>query len=147
MVNAMLLAEYILYTCMKQGEPISNLQLQKILYFIQGKYLAQKGVALFEDDFEAWQYGPVIRSVYSKYCGYGASSIVMVNQPQEKLDKDISDFINPIIQKLRKWDVWSLVQETHEEGGAWDRTFENGKGKYYIIPKNEIKREFLSREH
>ena len=60
MVNVMLLAQYILYTCIEQGEPISNLQLQKILYFIQGEYLSKIGKPLFEADFEAWQYGPVI---------------------------------------------------------------------------------------
>ena len=146
MVNVMLLAQYILYTCMEQGEPISNLQLQKILYFIQGEYLSKIGKPLFEADFEAWQYGPVIRSVYSKYCGYGASDIVMLNAPTEKLTQNIRDFIDPIIKELREKDAWELVKQSHMQGGAWDQTFRGGEGKYYVIPKDEIKKEFLSRE-
>lgn len=142
MVNVMLLAQYILYKCMNDGKSITNLQLQKILYFIQGKYLSKMGKPLFEVDFEAWQYGPVIRSVYSKYCGYGASDIVMLNAPTEKLDENICRFIDPIIEELREKDAWELVDQSHMQGGAWDQTFRGGAGKYYPIPKDAIKNEF-----
>lgn len=142
MIDVMKLAQYILYKCIREEKPISNLQLQKILYFIQGEHLAQKGTPLFDKDFEAWQYGPVIRSVYSKYCGYGASSIVMLNKPCEELDSEICKFVDPIVDRLREENAWSLVEKSHKQGGAWERTFQDGKGRNYVISKDEIKKEF-----
>ena len=48
-------------------EGITNLKLQKILYFAQCAYLALYDKPLFEDEVLAWEYGPVISSVYNKY--------------------------------------------------------------------------------
>ena len=143
MIAVMNLAQYILYKCMKDGKPINNIQLQKILYFIQGEHLAQKGVPLFDKDFEAWQYGPVIRSIYSKYCGYGASGIVMIAKPSKELDDEVCKFVNPIVEELREQNAWSLVEKSLTQGGAWEQTFRGGARKYYPIPKDAIKNEFL----
>lgn len=142
MINVMVLAQYILYTCMEQDNPISNLKLQKILYFLQGEHLAKMGEPLFDADFEAWQYGPVVRNVYSKYCGYGATDIIMVNKPNEMPEQEVCSFVDPIVKKLCVLDAWELVDKTHTEGGAWDQIYQNGKGKNYVIPQKKIKDEF-----
>ena len=76
MYKAIDVAKYIVNKCIDDGYPISNLQLQKILYFIQRYYL-QKDDQLFDDDFEAWQFGPVIPAVYYKFCGQGVISMVL----------------------------------------------------------------------
>ncbi len=141
MINIMALAQYVLHMCMNQGEPISNLQLQKILYFIQGNHLAKKGELLFDADFYAWKYGPVIPDVYYKYCMNGASKIRNVEEPGE-ISSEIKDEIDPIIQKLRVLYPWDLVKETHNVGGAWDKTFQNGKGERQRISIEAIREEF-----
>lgn len=143
MVDVMSLAQYILYKCKSNGKPINNLQLQKILYFIQGEHLAQKGMPLFNKDFEAWKYGATIRSVYSKYCGYGVSKIIMIDKPSKKLDSKVCNFVNPIVDELRELYPWDLVKRTHSIGVAWNKVYQNGKGENYVIPKSEIKKEFL----
>ena len=50
---------------------LTNLKLQKLLYFAQAKHLKVAGEPLFSDDIEAWKYGPVVRDVYNwlKDCG------------------------------------------------------------------------------
>ena len=45
------------------GELVSNLKLQKLLYYVQGFHLAVFGEPLFEEEIEAWMYGPVVPSV------------------------------------------------------------------------------------
>ncbi len=57
------------------GELISNMKLQKLLYYCQGFYLASQGQPLFEEEVVAWQYGPVVPVVYHKFKRYGASGI------------------------------------------------------------------------
>lgn len=48
-------------------EPISNLKLQKLLYYMQGFHLAYFDTPLFDDDIEAWMYGPVVPCVYNHF--------------------------------------------------------------------------------
>ena len=68
------LSKYIVTKCIVDGCAISNLQLQKILYYVQKDFLQRDFVA-FSDDIEAWQFGPVVPVVYYKFCGFGAMPI------------------------------------------------------------------------
>ena len=74
--NAIDLARYIISKCSKEQCPISNLQLQKILYYIQVEWLSKNNEPLFNNDICAWQFGPVVPDVYYLYNGYGASKIL-----------------------------------------------------------------------
>ena len=76
MYSAMQIAKYTINKCTTEGHPISNLQLQKILYYIQ-RELLQSGIDGFEDEIQAWQFGPVVPEVYRQYCGFGAIPIRM----------------------------------------------------------------------
>lgn len=49
------------------GELMSNMKLQKMLYYQQGYHLALFDEPLFEDDLEAWMYGPAVPIVYDYY--------------------------------------------------------------------------------
>ena len=60
-------ARYMVNLCIEEKSPVSNLQVQKILYFCQQEYYVKTGTPLFDDDFQAWQYGPVIRDKRGKY--------------------------------------------------------------------------------
>ena len=59
----------------EDSEYITNLKLQKLLYYAQGYYLARKNDPLFKEDFIAWEHGPVIRKVYDEYKKNGAKGI------------------------------------------------------------------------
>ena len=74
MYAALDLSKYIVFKCIKDRHPISNLQLQKILYYIQKEFLNKNDYA-FLDDIEAWQFGLVVPNVYYHFCGFGAMTI------------------------------------------------------------------------
>jgi len=57
------------------GHSVSNLKLQKILYFIQAEFLVVKGIPCFEEEIIAWGFGPVVLEVYHEYKVYGAAGI------------------------------------------------------------------------
>ena len=69
------LADYIIYKCNKDGNRINNLQLQKILNYIQNYYIQAFHRKAFSDDFIESKYGSVVPSVYSKYKNYNNSPI------------------------------------------------------------------------
>ena len=66
-------------------ELISNLKLQKLLYYAQGCVLAITGNILFNDDIEAWEHGPVVPTIYHLYKTFGRSGIEF----DEDFDRDI----------------------------------------------------------
>lgn len=57
------------------GELMSNMKLQKMLYYQQGYHLAAFGTPLFDEDIEAWMYGPVVPCVYDHFKKFGAGGI------------------------------------------------------------------------
>lgn len=132
------IAKYVITKCTNDEEYISNLQLQKILYYIQEKFLKSYRKPLFSDEIQAWQFGPVVPSVYAIFCGYGAMTIE--NEYDVKIDETIRKIIDPIIEIKRKLQPWVLVEETHRPGGAWDKIYGGGRGNREVIPKELIGR-------
>lgn len=137
--SAIDLSKYIVNKCVNDHCPISNLQLQKILYFIQKEYLKKKGKKAFDDPIEAWQFGPVVPNSYYQFYGSGAMKIIRnFDIDIEECDKEICD---PIIEEKRAMSTWKLVEESHKPGGAWDKTFAGGKGNHCRISEELIKAE------
>lgn len=138
MYAAVDVAKYIVTKCIKDETPITNLQLQKILYYIQRDYLRLEGSRLFPDEFEAWKFGPVIPAVYYAFSRYGSQPISKKYLDIE-LEKADCEMIDPIVEKKRVLNPWNLVEDVHKKGGAWDQTFNNGEGYRRIISLELIK--------
>ncbi len=124
-MNAVNLAEYIINKSLPTG--ISNLKLQKTMYACTLDYYKYFNKDLLIDDFEAWQYGPVIPEVYWKYRGYGAEPIRHAPRtyfiellPHEK------DIIDERIWACVNKQPWELVNESHRPDGAWKKTIDMG---------------------
>lgn len=132
--HALDVAKYIVDKCTKEKCPITNLQLQKILYFLQRQHLVEYGSCLFIDDIQAWQFGLVVLDVYYQFCGFGSSAITIIYNIC--LDKETVQLINPIIEDKRKKNPWDLVSETHALGKVWDLTYRGGLGnRKTILPE------------
>lgn len=136
MYSALNIAKYTIDKCTKEMHPISNLQLQKILYYIQREFL-QQGIRAFPEEIEAWQFGPVVPEVYRQYCGFGALPIRM--RYAVNMESDDARIINPIIERKRMLNPWDMVSDTHSTGKAWDLTYRGGQGDHQIIPQELIK--------
>lgn len=132
-------AKYVINYCTKKGSPISNLQLQKILYYIQLNFYRKLDQPAFEDDFIAWQYGPVIEKIYHIYHIYGSSDICKIYPEVERLfvgnDRSVVDFV---INACINISAWELVGKSHRENGPWDKVYRGGIGNGQIIRKEYI---------
>ena len=59
----------------EQEYDISNLKLQKLLYFVQAYFLISIHELCFEEGIEAWDFGPVVSEAYHEYKRYGNMDI------------------------------------------------------------------------
>ncbi|MCM1226509.1 MAG: DUF4065 domain-containing protein [Clostridium sp.] len=129
MLQAKRLASYIITKCTLDGKPISNLQLQKILYYIQGAFYYRFKNPLFADKICAWDYGPVVEDVYKNYKKYGSSTINEIDVNFESTFDKENDSANSqktvdiVIESLREMDPWELVKISHEEGTPWEQNY------------------------
>lgn len=119
-MKALELADYIINTSPKD---LSNLELQKTMYFVELDYCKQTGKSLIDEDFEAWDYGPVVPEVYREFRDYGAESIDRTNKMSisEEIQKDIVD---SSIKRCSQKRPWELVSESHRNDGAWQKTID-----------------------
>lgn len=118
---------------------LTNLKLQKLLYFAQVEHIKETGEKLFPEKIEAWKYGPVVRDVYSWLAGCGPYVITEFDVQLEdtsQIDDETKRFLDKIWDKYKNSSAWALVQLTHRSGSAWDQTFKNGAGeKMEISPE------------
>lgn len=96
------------------GELMSNLKLQKMLYYEQGYHLAKFGTPLFEEEIEAWMYGPVVPVVYETFNSFGANGIepekdeLALSEQEEKL-------FNEVFIAYSQYSAIGLMNKTHQE--------------------------------
>ncbi|MFL8712594.1 Panacea domain-containing protein [Clostridioides sp. GD02377] len=132
--SAIEVAKYILWYCEDRcNHPISNLKLQKILYYVQGKYVANFRKPLFYNRIEAWDYGPVVPDVYFEFGEYNSKAIKNIKPIDFNLfnEKD-ETFINKIVESLVYKDVWDIVEQTHSED-PWKYSYMRGRNEEISI--------------
>lgn len=129
--NALLIAEYIIEYSKRQNYAISNLRLQKLLYFIQAQFLVSFNSPCFMEIIEAWDLGPVVRSVYNKYKRYGSANIYLGSLTLENIMTNIErDNIHLIVDKCSKYSTNQLVDITHNQD-PWREAYYNGNRIIY----------------
>lgn len=68
-------ANHFIELAKREGQPISNMKLQKLLFFAHGHNLGLRGTRLVDEVPEAWDYGPVFPSIYHTFKAYGSQPI------------------------------------------------------------------------
>lgn len=123
----------------EDSEYITNLKLQKLLYYAQGYFLAKKDTPLFEEDFLAWEHGPVIRKIYDKYKSNGANGINYDSDFKINIDEETERILEEVYNEYGQYTAWKLRNMTHEER-PWKTTPRNE-----IISKEKIKDYFRTK--
>lgn len=122
------------------GERLTNLKLQKLLYYQQGFHLAVFGTPLFEEDIEAWMYGPVVPIVYNEYSSYGSSSLPEVRE-SISLSDDEEELFNEVYDAYRDFSAIGLMNRTHKET-PWASVSPHDRGT--IISQESMRKYFLT---
>ena len=111
-------AEKIALYIISTGREITNLLLQKLLYYVKAISGLFEEKSIIMEPCEAWKFGPVFPSVYEKYREFGKQEIEM-NLSKEYVDKllteeekQISDYV---MNKFGIYSAWFLKDLTHLE--------------------------------
>lgn len=142
--SALQIAEWFLnYNRMQMNEEdaeyITNLKLQKLLYYAQGCYLALTDNPLFKEDILAWEHGPVVNEVYQKYKINGARGIQYDEKFCENIDEQTQNILKQVYEVFGSYSAWALRNKTRQEA-PWQNTIRND-----IIDLGLIKKYFKGR--
>lgn len=102
---------------------ITPLKLQKVLYFAQAASLVTRKEPLFNDDFQAWQLGPVIYQVYKEFQKYNADLIPASEGSCENVSPDVQAFLQKVWDSFGRYSSTELVEMTHRHA-PWKDTFD-----------------------
>lgn len=135
------IAEWFLYYnkyIMNQSDAdkITNLKLQKLLYYAQGCYLAITDKPLFNEPIVAWEHGPVVEDVYYKYRKNKSNGINYKGKYDKKIEKEDEDILKEVYDVFAKYSAWGLRNMTHNET-PWKETARNA-----VISIDSIKEYF-----
>jgi uncharacterized phage-associated protein len=106
--------------------PVDNLKLQKLLYYSQAVHLVlHEKTPLFPEDIEAWDYGPVVPSVYHAYKPFGFDIIPGIDEPStlSMLEMRSADMALAGFGNLTGPE---LINQTHHEK-PWKSAYKPGR--------------------
>lgn len=132
------------------GRHLEAIKLQKLLYFCQGWSYGASDSPLFDEDFEAWTYGPVAPEIYHLHAGKtGVGADFNFGGDPEKLDQDQKKLVDAVISAYGGINTFKLVDMTHQRGTPWHHArYPNGnedETPVYSppIPKESLREYFL----
>lgn len=114
------------------ADSISNLKLQKLLYYAQGCYLAIMNEPLFSENILAWAHGPVVDEVYQIYKKYGSSGIPDDQLDYVYIDSEATNILEQVYNEFGQYSAWGLRNMTHNER-PWQETKQNDVIKLELI--------------
>jgi len=126
-------------------DPMTNMRINKLMYFAQGWYLQKYGKPLFQADIKAWKYGPVVPLIYKKYQSFGRNIITDCSPSftMSNLSSDEIDILFDVYDRYRKYSTSKLVEISQEENTPWSKTYKEGGD--CTIPLEMIKEYFDNR--
>ena len=139
MADAFDVANYFLNKVDEEsGELISNLKLQKLVYFAQGFHLAIYGKPLFKNDIEAWAHGPVVSDLYHCYKKYGYGAIPCLDSSDTPtISEEVAELLDEIYEIYGQFSAWRLRELTHDQP-PWKDHY-NDKGLGLVIPHEAMR--------
>lgn len=150
MYQAIEIAHLFVQKGIDEGKPLTHMKLQKMVYFAHGLHLAAyDGKPLIVDSVEAWQFGPVIPSIYHKYAIFRDQLIAdpdlleiikFYDEGIPCLASDAQEICNLTWETLAPITAVQLSNWTHLTGSAWSRVYVQG------IPHIDIPNELIIKD-
>lgn len=114
-------------------EYITNLKLQKLLYYVQALCLLVFDKKAFPEKIYAWSYGPVVKEVYDKY-KKNHNKMLKKERDAKKISLGLEKIINEVVDNYGVIEATKLIDFTHEEE-PWLNTQINDEIKTELIFK------------
>jgi len=134
------IADFFIALSNKYENLITNLKLQKMMYYVQSWYYTVFNEKLFDKNFEAWVHGPVIPDLYHEYKGFKWKPIdkdvgeEKIKNIKSRLSDEENDILNQVIKEYFGMSAYELERLTHAEE-PWKKA---RLGKEHDEPSDEI---------
>jgi uncharacterized phage-associated protein len=172
MYGARAIANFLLDLARQVGRGLTPMQVLKLVYFAHGWHLAITGQPLIDERVQAWEYGPVIPSVYHAFKKYGNNAITapavdyeippgtwysqgwptpkvltIDDASEDLINKDFTrKLLNRIWQSYGKFTGIQLSNMTHEPGSPWDVTRKESQGSKYAVISDELIKNYFTKQ-
>lgn len=133
----------------EEGQFVTQMKLQKMVYFAHGYHLAKYGEPLITEKFEAWKFGPVVEDIYQTYKLYGSDPIMdtffLPKPPRAYRYKPLSETAVDAVEYT--WKVTKnlsgaqLSQWSHLDGSPWAKIYDAANPSA-AIPEESIREYF-----
>ncbi len=133
MYPASLIADVFVRLGIQEGQPLTQMKVQKMVFFAQGYHLAKYGKPLVQENIKAWKFGPVIPRIYDDYVMYGSNNIVDTglskyrdssDQNILKLDEHAREAIEYTWEATKDVSAIALSNWTHQPGSPWSQYYD-----------------------
>lgn len=149
------------YFIEKSNYTVTPLQLIKLIYISYGYVLAIVEERLFlEDNIEAWEFGPVIPSIYHSFKHYKKQPITELSSEitfdddlnfEEKtleLNKNEENYeitikiLDKVWERYKKYTGYELIDLTHKDGTPWSEVY--NEETHHIPISDDLIKEYYS---
>ena len=121
--SALEAANFLVFLMKDSYDDLTNMKINKLLYYAQGHYLKEHGYPLFNEKIYAWDHGPLVKEVYGKYKSYHDKPINTCDEREAlSLDDDIKSFLLEIARVYGRYTAPALRNMTHKPNTPWDKT-------------------------
>lgn len=144
MLNAIDIANFFVDLANSDSDDcMTNLRVNKLIYFAQAWSLVRRNVPLFSEEIQAWTYGPVVQSVYQVFKGYGRDRIQYVHgdYSPDIFSSEELELLIDVAQCYGRFTSPALVDITHASNSPWKRVFSENENN--VISKESL-REYFS---
>ena len=132
---------------------VSNLRLQKLLYFVQVEFIKTFNEAAFKEEIVAWSFGPVVPEIYRKYKVFGRENILInrdsdarlpfwVDTLDSQIGEDDAKVIDKVLNEASDISTAELVRISHVQD-PWRNAYYRSENKDKLITKKAIYNYFV----
>lgn len=165
-------ANYFLDKARRARQDLLPMKLQKLVFFAHGWYLAFHGKPLIRDRIEAWEFGPVIPTVFHLFKRFGmkpvpqhvrvarwweympwSAQISAARLPPRSEHEEVHKLLDQIWEEYGQYSADQLAGIANREGAPWwviinkwRADGNKGKVRDLLIPDEALK-EFFERQH
>ncbi|MEJ8756375.1 type II toxin-antitoxin system antitoxin SocA domain-containing protein [Pontibacter sp. H259] len=152
MESALAVANYFIQKSEETGYELTPMKVIKLVYIAHGWHLGLLKKPLIEEEVQAWQYGPVIETVYHAFKRFGASRIegpadtgnfFKSNIPQVE-DSQVKGLLDSVWKAYGKFSGTQLSALTHQPNTPWDIVWNHPsyRNLFNIIPNDLIQEHY-----
>jgi uncharacterized phage-associated protein len=118
MIDYLSASQYFIVKAYEDGKEaeMTNMKTQKLLYYAQSLHLALYDEPLFDEEIQAWQYGPVCPPVYRCYSEFGDKPLpILDNYSFINIPNETKELLDEVWDYFGQYHAYLLSGMSHVE--------------------------------